>query len=159
MNPGTKTREKFYGNLIEKKNQRVTALLDDLCGEREREQRGRIVLPSPCCGGIVLPSRSARVACSSELAEMLGNKLLEASKSDDCVKVSTLLSSPDAQSFINYQNHNGCTPLHAATANDHLNVTKVLIEARCNVNANSRIGRTPLITDPRRGFYNGEAAD
>ena len=157
MNPGTNTREKFYGNLIVQKNQKVTALLYVLRGERE--QRGRIVLPSPCCGGIVLPSRSARVACSSELAEMLGNELLEASTADDCAKVSTLLSSPDAQSFINYQNKNGFTPLHAATANDHLNVTKVLIEARCNVNANSRIGRTPIMTDPRRGFCNGEAAD
>jgi len=40
MNPGTNTREKFYGNLIVQKNQKVTALLDVLRGERE--QRGTV---------------------------------------------------------------------------------------------------------------------
>jgi ankyrin repeat protein len=52
---------------------------------------------------------------------------------------------------MNYQNQNGFTPLHAATTNDHLNVTKVLIEARCNVNATSRLGRTPIMTVIQKG--------
>jgi len=82
----------------------------------------------------------------------LGHELFEASMWDDCAKVSTLLSSQSAQSFINYQNNSGFTPLHAATVAENVNVTELLIAARCNVNATNEIGRTPLISVAQHGL-------
>ncbi len=52
---------------------------------------------------------------------------------DDCAKVSTLLSSQSAQSFINYQDVLGVTPLHEAVFKGLAAVTEKLIAARCNV--------------------------
>ena len=132
MYPATNTRVKYHGNLIVQKNQKVTAQVTG------RICRRRMTL--------VLPPRSAY-----RLVQ-LGNELLEVSMWDDCAKVSTLLSSRGAQSFLNYQNENGFTPLHAATVNEHVNVTELLIGARCNVNATTETGRTPLIGAAQNGL-------
>ena len=45
---------------------------------------------------------------------MTGQQLWEAARDGDAAKVSTLLSTQDAQSFINYQDVLGVTPLHGA---------------------------------------------
>ena len=46
---------------------------------------------------------------------MPGQQLCEAACVVDAAKVSTLLSTQGARSFINYQDANGCTPLYWAT--------------------------------------------
>ena len=63
----------------------------------------------------------------------MGQQLCEAALIGDAAKVGTLLSTPGAQSFINYQDVHGVTPLFVAAANGHETVTEQLIEARCNV--------------------------
>jgi ankyrin repeat protein len=75
---------------------------------------------------------------------MTGQKLFEAARDGDAAQVSTLLSKQGAQTFINYQDVIGNTPLHFATANGHLSVTNQLIAARCNVDHQTEIGNTPL---------------
>jgi len=75
---------------------------------------------------------------------MRGQQLCEAALVGDAAKVGTLLSTQGAQSFINYQDAHGCTPLHDATENGHSSVTEMLIEARCNVDYEDKDGWTPL---------------
>ena len=101
MHSATNTRVKGHGKLIEK-NQKVTA-----------QVTGRICRSQKI---IMLADRSTYT-----LAQ-LGNELFEASMWDDCVKVSTLLSSQSAQSFINYQN-----------SRTHLQITEMLMEARASL--------------------------
>ena len=86
------------------------------------------------------------------LKKELGNELIEASIAGDSTKVETLISSQGAESFINYQNEHGATPQHHTTVNDHETVTKLLIEARCNVNLTSCFRRTPLLNVAQRGL-------
>jgi ankyrin repeat protein len=86
------------------------------------------------------------------LKKELGKDLIEVSIEGDSVKVETLLSSQGAESFINYQNEHGATPLHSPTVNDQETVTKLLIEARCNVNLTSCFGRTPLLNVTQKGI-------
>ncbi len=75
---------------------------------------------------------------------MTGQQLAKAAYDGDAAKVSTLLSTPGAQSFINYQDAHGSTPLHAAAENGHATVTEKLIAARCNVDLQNKAGATPL---------------
>ena len=75
---------------------------------------------------------------------MTGQQLCEAARDGDAAKVSTLLSTQGAQSFINYQKVDGGTALHAAAFGGHATVTKQLIAARCNVDLQMENGRTPL---------------
>ncbi len=90
--------------------------------------------------GIQTPNRTVpnlRTRCGAiawTLKEELGKDLIEASIEGDSVKVETLLSSQGVESFINYQNKHGVTPLQYVTVNDQENVTKLVIEARCNIN-------------------------
>jgi hypothetical protein len=58
-----------------------------------------------------------------KLGEEMGNNLLQVSFAGDAAKVATLLAAQDLQSFLNYQNKDGFTALHAATTNDDLDVT------------------------------------
>ena len=64
---------------------------------------------------------------------MTGQQLWKAARAGDAAKVSTLLSAQGAQSFINYQNAHGLTPLQSAAFNGHEAVTEQLIAARCSV--------------------------
>jgi ankyrin repeat protein len=64
---------------------------------------------------------------------MTGQQLCEAARDGDTAKVSTLLSTQGAQSFINYQDARGYTPLYAASQNGNVSVTEQLIEAGCNI--------------------------
>ena len=74
-----------------------------------------------------------------------GQKLYYAAATRDETAVSLLLSMPDAQSFINYQNgEQGATALHAAVIQGHENVTDLLIAARCTVDLRTNDGYTPL---------------
>ena len=57
----------------------------------------------------------------------------------DEARVSTLLSTQGAQSFINYQGADGVTPLFLAAAYGQL------IAACCNVNLQMKNGGTPLV--------------
>ena len=75
---------------------------------------------------------------------MTGQQLWEAARDGDAAKVSTLLSTQGAQSFINYQNANGYTPLHGAACNGRSAITKQLIVARCNVDLQAENGGTAL---------------
>ena len=60
---------------------------------------------------------------------MTGLQLCEAACAGDAAKVSTLLSTQGAQSFINYQDEHGRTLLHDATIRGHETVTEQLIVA------------------------------
>ena len=65
---------------------------------------------------------------------MTGQQLWEAARDGDAAKVSTLLSTQGAQSFINFQSAQGITPLHCAAFSGHEAVTEKLLAARCSVN-------------------------
>ncbi len=75
---------------------------------------------------------------------MTGQQLRQAAHDGDAAKVSTLLSTQGAQSFINYQDALGATPLHFAAQNGHQAVTNQLLAARCNVDLQAKNGCTPL---------------
>ncbi len=51
----------------------------------------------------------------------------------DAAKVSTLLSTPGARSFITYQGELGSTPRHDVAARGHKAVATQLLAARCDV--------------------------
>jgi hypothetical protein len=61
---------------------------------------------------------------------MTGQQLWEAACDGDAAKVSTLLSTQGAQSFINYQGALGYTPLHCAAGRGHEAVTEKLLAGR-----------------------------
>ena len=82
---------------------------------------------------------------------MTGQKLWNAAGDGDAEKVHTLLSTQGAQSFINYQDSHGCTPLHIASAKGQKAVTKQLIAARCNVDLQDKYGMTPLLLAAIKG--------
>jgi ankyrin repeat protein len=82
---------------------------------------------------------------------MTGQQLCEAARDAYAAKVSTLLCKQGVQSFINYRNEDGATPLHFAAANGHAAVTKQLLAARSNVDLQMANGDTPLHTVARMG--------
>jgi ankyrin repeat protein len=82
---------------------------------------------------------------------MTGQQLLEAARDGDAAKVRTLLSTQGAQSFFNYQDAHGATPLFFAAANGHEAVTKQLIYARCSVDHQDMSGFTALHIAAARG--------
>jgi hypothetical protein len=69
---------------------------------------------------------------------MTGEQLRQAVRRGDAAKVSTLLSTQAAQSFINYQDEHGRTLLHDATIRGHETVTEQLIVACCSVEGGRR---------------------
>ena len=78
----------------------------------------------------------------------------------DTVTVSKMLSTAGAQSLINYQHALGdtplltalgATPLLAAAANGHVDVTKQLLEARCNVDLQMQDGESALYIEAKNG--------
>ena len=71
-------------------------------------------------------------------------RLWDAARDGDAAKVSTLLSTQGAESFINCQNSRGATPLHAAAWHGREAVTKQLLAARCSVDLQDVEGATPL---------------
>ncbi len=75
---------------------------------------------------------------------MLGQQLCMAADAGDAAKASTLLSTQDAQSFINYQDAHGATPMFLAAVKGHAAVTEQLLKARCNVDLQDKNGFTPL---------------
>jgi hypothetical protein len=66
------------------------------------------------------------IAACFERTSIPSYKLLHAVNTGDTASVSTLLSTPDAQSFINIPNESGCTPLHLAVVKGNAAVTKDL---------------------------------
>jgi ankyrin repeat protein len=74
------------------------------------------------------------------------HRMHAAARDGDTVTVRTLLSTADALSLINTQDASGATPLHFAALVGHASVTKQLIEARCNMNLQTKDGATPLDT-------------
>ena len=86
---------------------------------------------------------------------MTGQQLLEAARDGHAAKVSTLLSTHGAKSFINFQNAQGITPLHAAAFGGHEAVTEKLLAARCSVDLqDAKYGYTAL----HAAAFNGHAA-
>jgi len=75
---------------------------------------------------------------------MTGQQLLHAAEYGNAAEVRTLLSTPGAQSFINYQGRAGFTPLHFAAYHGQEVVTGQLIAARCTVDLQTHLGSTPL---------------
>jgi ankyrin repeat protein len=75
---------------------------------------------------------------------MTGQRLCEAALDGDAAKVSTLLSTQGAWSFINYQCANGWTPLLFAAQNGHSTTTEKLLAARCSVDLQAVSGCTAL---------------
>ena len=64
---------------------------------------------------------------------MTGRQLYNAAKDGQIATVRTLLSTPGAQSFINWQDSVGFTPLFIAAHSGHTGVAELLIAAQCNV--------------------------
>ena len=69
----------------------------------------------------------------------------------DTAKVSTLLSTQGAQSFINYQGTNGTTPIHCVSQKGHVSVTEQLIEPHYNIDLQAKERVTPLICAVHNG--------
>jgi len=63
----------------------------------------------------------------------------------DTVTVRTLLSTADAQSWINYQSDLGYTPLYIAALLNQPSITEQLIVARCNIDLHREDRATPQI--------------
>ena len=76
--------------------------------------------------------------------EGMAELLIVAAEGNDTAKVRTLLSKQGVESFINYPDGNGATPLLVAAWHGHASVTKQLIEARCNIDLPTLTGTTPL---------------
>jgi hypothetical protein len=76
----------------------------------------------------------------------LGHQLYDAARDDKTRNVRTLLSKPNAQSFINWQDQTGATPIYAAAEEGHMEVVKELIGARCDINRCRKDGTTPIYT-------------
>jgi ankyrin repeat protein len=68
----------------------------------------------------------------------LGHQLYDAALDDKTRNVRTLLSKPNAQSFINWQDQTGATPIFAAAEEEHPEVVKEMIAARCDINRSRR---------------------
>ena len=82
---------------------------------------------------------------------VMGAQLLAAARDGDTTAVRTLLSMPGAQSFVDYQDEHGATPLHLASYNGHASVTEQLLAARCNVDLQMKDGRNALILAQSQG--------
>jgi hypothetical protein len=91
---------------------------------------------------------------SGSVEAMSGQQLCEAARDGEAAKVSTLLSTQGAQSFINYQDARGCTPLLFAAQNGHSAITEKLLAARCSVDLVTEDGCTAL----QSAASNGHAA-
>jgi hypothetical protein len=82
---------------------------------------------------------------------MSGQQLCEAARDGEAAKVSTLLSTQGAQSFINYQDANGYTPLLFAAQNGYSAITEKLLTARCSVDLQAENGFTALHSAAGKG--------
>ena len=71
---------------------------------------------------------------------MTGQQLCDAVRDGDAAKFSKMLSIQGVQSFINYQDEHGFTALHLAAGKGNASVMKQLIEARCNVDLQTKYG-------------------
>ena len=84
---------------------------------------------------------------------MTGQQLWAAARHGHAAKVRTLLSTQGAQSFINYQDPNGTTPLHLAADRGHEAVAQELIAARCSVDLiRTRLGSRRSTARPVAGM-------
>ena len=82
---------------------------------------------------------------------MKGEQLCRVAIQGDTVTVRRLLSTPDAQSFINYQDTQGLTPLHYSADFGHDAVTKPLIAGHSQVYLQDEKGCTPLYLAAQNG--------
>ena len=81
-----------------------------------------------------------------------GLELFQAACSRDAGKIQTLLSESTVQSYINYTDVNGCTPLYKAAAQGDTLIVAQLIAAHSNVDlAKSTDGTTPLFIAAQNG--------
>jgi ankyrin repeat protein len=86
------------------------------------------------------------------LVKSLGEQLFNAARDNDTATVRGLLSVPDAQTFINYQDARElATPLHAAALNGNAAVLRQLIDARCSVDLQTKGGATPIFLAAENG--------
>jgi hypothetical protein len=86
----------------------------------------------------------AFVSKHSRLIYSLGHQLYDAALDDKTKKVKTLLTKPNTQSFINWQDQTGATPIYAAAEEGHTGVVKELIAARCDINRSRKDGTSPI---------------
>eukprot|EP00435_Cladocopium_sp_Y103_P047197 s322_g13.t2 len=71
-----------------------------------------------------------------------GAKILQASERNDCVALEKLLQCPHSPNVINSQS--GCTPLHCAAMNGHVQAICLLLEAWAEIDPMETDGKTPL---------------
>ena len=75
-----------------------------------------------------------------------------AARSGDTSWVQTLLLAPDVQSYINYTDRDGRTPLFTAASKGHTPIVEKLIAAGSNVNlAKTTDGASPILIAAQRG--------
>ena len=82
---------------------------------------------------------------------MTGAKLSHAVRQGDAATVRTLLSMRGPQSFMNYQDAFGYTPLHHAAGFGNEAITKQLITGHCQVDLQTKNGWTPLHVAAHQG--------
>jgi hypothetical protein len=92
------------------------------------------------------------VAQQNEYDTNTGPKLMIATRSGDAVWVQTLLSAPDVQSYINYTEKNGRTPLYTTASKGHVVIVEILISTDSNVNlAKTTDGTSPILIAAEHG--------
>ena len=89
---------------------------------------------------------------------MTGQQLCDAARDGDAAKVSTLLSTQGARSFINYQGAHGVTALHLAAENGHAVVMEKILAAHCNVDLQDDGGERRSTSRPGKGLRSLNAA-
>jgi len=82
---------------------------------------------------------------------MTGQHLCETALNGDAAKVSTLLSTQCAQSFINYQDADGSMPIHFAAASGHVAVAKQLIAGR-RIYTSRRVGKKEKMEKKKKSW-------
>ena len=90
---------------------------------------------------------------------MAGQQLGKTTHDDNTAKISTLMSTQGAQSFINYQDAHGRTPLHFSTLQGHATVTEHLIVVPCNVNLQVKIVRCAVDLQSNNGATSLQPAE
>ena len=78
-------------------------------------------------------------------------ELHQATSHGNALIAKSLVSMTGAQSYINYTDGDGCTPLFKAACNGHANIVTQLISARFSINFVTTKGWTPLFVAVKKG--------
>jgi len=92
----------------------------------------------------MLNTNGAGVDTAEQNSHDTDSELFQATCSGNTLIAQPLLSATGAQSYINYTDGDGCTPLFKTACNGHAPVVAQLIVARCSINLATTKGLTPL---------------